>query len=74
MEAGLCADCTAPAEPGRVRCKKHLAADYEHRKTYREKHKGTRCLVCARELLETDRERGHVKCQNCREETFSLNW
>jgi hypothetical protein len=80
--AGLCLFCSIPIEPGRTRCKYHLAKDYVSTRIYRHNHPDHihernkrvreryryegRCQKCGLRL-NPDMDAEFVTCLNCRE-------
>jgi len=73
---GLCINCSEKALPNNVCCIKHkithnsFMVGYMRDLKKKRKQKGL-CTDCGI-FLDSDIDNGHVKCQNCREELYSI--
>jgi len=76
---GLCIDCSNPARPGVLRCRKCSIKMHEYdikkrdRKAQRERYKKMgKCPRCGKPL-DRDADNGFFYCVNCREHSYEIN-
>ena len=86
-EAGLCVQCSRPADSGKVRCKKHRIhqsvrnAKYNKHNYVKKKYKDRRewrikngfCHICGKPL-DDEIDSGRIGCVNCRMNNHKPRW